>query len=899
MVAHQDHASSRQISCLVNSGSYASDDTMRARKRQLSSSAAELEPAIKQEKLDIGYERAMLNQTGTVLGSIVSTSLANIPHPVTVMSSRPLRNNQPSNAKAGRPRKVGNVRLNKTTNIGGLNGHNNKILSRPVVLLPPGGAAPRQPSFPDYLPRNPMAVRNPMQMSLHGPTTFSVPIRSSFGIMNGHNNTMLNRSVVLLPHSGVAAPRQGSFPALLPRRTVTIPHPVQMLTRGQASVTAPVSSSAPRVVVISRPSATRARVVCSSTSTGTRSSSSTFRQPVVRLPLASQANNVQAGTSPLDRLKRIIGRSVLDKYVGPYEPPSELHMPLRSKRICQSCGDEFVTDAGLVDHVSRRSMQISFHCSCKLAKWPRLFYNPCMFDSFYRSHCDRPGIHVSRNSAVIRPLDLDSPEYRSRLEARKQHKRTVAGETEVGGNSANTDSEQCVTTTADSNSDSPNVASVAPVREIYVDVEVRPSERGNDATVPSKNVAKGSTVSKTNKNHAIAHAKKGLQVKRGKPQGKLPVDGLLLAKVSNFFSALCHNRTKCHECLVDYKTRHWLSSHFSMDSGNESLRCSDCGLLLPSPCSFSAHQRLHENRPPFVCPQCGIVFDEAESAEVFKAHVERRCFHLMQSSSGVSPSNCARCGFNMTEPDTAKMAQHYVDTHATIYYKCRDCPKAFVNGSTAARHSESTGHDTQKDIVRKCPLCDAVFKDGTELDIQAHLVKHLNTPPFQCPVCPVRASRRSGVVQHLRSCHPDVILPATTCEVCGQRHTSQEELFTHVSTTHVDYFDSVMKCLPCCADDRSTSDADVEPCTPVESVSDTSTVSATEPACISESEGQSNTFSTEVSECVRCQMKFSSEDMYKRHQAKHRFLERKKARRKLTAAKSSEDPSQQVFWSFC
>ena len=856
MTRYQGYVNSQHISGLANSSSFVSTDIRQAAKRSLSGSTTELEPVIKQEKLDSGYERAMLNQTGTLLGSIVPTTSANIPYPVTVLHTSEiprLRNSQP-NSIMGWPNQIGIARLQNPVNSGKNNGRNNKINNRPVVLL---------------------------------------------------------------PHGTFASSHQGSVPAVLPRRPMAVPNAVHMSTHGLISVSAPMRSNAPLTVLISRPSTTAARIVRTIQTSAVMTSSSAVRHPVIRLLSASQANIVHLGSNPLARLKAIIGRSVLDKYVGPDEPPSELHMPVRSKRICQSCGDEFVTDVGLVDHISRRSMQMSFRCSCKLSKWPRLFYNPCMFESFYRSHCVRPGMHVSRDAVVITALDLGTQEYHSCLETRTQQTDNSAGGKEVGQSLENTDN-HTVRTTADSNSNAQHVPSVAPVNEIYVSVEVRPNEQGNKQMVPSPNGTTTAVVKKTNKNHMVKQAstaKNGLLVKRGRKRSKS--DSSLLTKVIDFSNALSLNRAKCRECLVDYKTRRWLSAHFSVNCGKQTLQCTDCGIWLPTTCSYNAHLRLHRNRPPFVCPQCGIVFDEAESVEVFKAHVERRCMHLMHLSSNLSTLNCPRCSFSMPEADEAKVAQHIVDSHAAVYYKCRSCPKAFGNDSAATKHSENTGHDAQKDILRKCPSCDAVFKDGTGAEIQSHVIVHLSSHNklFQCPVCPVRGSHVI-VVEHFRSCHPDILLPPTTCEVCGQPFASQEELFTHVSMKHVHYFKSVMKCLQT-ATEKSTSESRRQ----TEPVPNTSTVSTEELWTVSESEVQSSKLSTpisdtstvnvtesasesdtqsstEVFECVRCQMKFNSKDMYSRHQAKHRFLELKKTRKMYTNTKSMEDPLQQVFYLF-
>jgi len=631
----------------------------------------------------------------------------------------------------------------------------------------------------------------------------------------------------------------------------------------------------------------------------------------------SVTNGMRVGSGLPDRLKAIIGKRVLEKYVGPCRPPSELYMPECCKHVCQGCGDEFVTSVGLVDHIGRRSLVISFHCTCNLSKWPLLFYNPCAFKSFYRSHCLQPGIHASRDSVVISALDLNTPEYRQCLEDRNRQKGVETAS--KSRSPENTNNRETVTTKADSNS---------AVKEIFVNLEVVPNE--DERVEPSENAAKSTfpaVVKKLNRNYVVKPAEVGLPVKKGRPRSKPAGDCSSSPKVADFFSALWHNRTACRECSAVYRTRRWLATHFSLNRTKQMVQCAECKISLPTTCSLRAHQRMHENQPPFVCPQCGVVFDEAESVDVFRAHVERSCFHLMQSSSRPATSNCPQCTFSLPDADIemgqhfvdAKVAQHFVDAHTTVYYKCRSCPKAFSNASVAKRHSANTGHKGEKDVVRKCPTCSGVFKDCTGIEMRLHVMEHLGadrTLEFRCPLCPERASEQSVIVEHMRSCHPDKILPVTTCEVCGQPYPSPEELYTHVSSKHINYFESVMKCLPSTVEQKSASDAVVESGSTTDSaeetalisesevqsntssVEPTNTTSFTSPelASTSESEIRSITSSTEVLECTRCQMKFDSEDVYKRHQARHRFLESKKARRKLHAtAECSGDPLQQVF----
>lgn len=795
----------------------------RSAKRLFDGSATELEPAVKQEKLDSGYDRALLNQTGTLLGSIVPSSSGHIPYPVPVSvwsSTVPSSMSNNHARRRGRPRMV---------NISSVNsGHGRMIHNRPVVLLPRGGSGP-----------------------LH---------------------------------------------VIAPRHPTAVPNIVQLPTARRAMMS---TSSAPLAVVVSQPLSTSAARMVHSSQT---SSVPLFPSgSVVCLPLRRRS----ADSSAMAKLKSIIGKSVLDKYVGQSEPPPELFMPKRSRHVCQGCGDEFATKPGLMDHMSRRSMLLTFHCSCRLEKWPRTFCNPCMYECFYRSHYVRPGVHVPRDLVVISALDLDTPEYRMCLEARNRE--TSAAGSEDLASSETTNSQSPVTMSGDPNSDCQRVSAEAQVEEEYVDVEgvENEGERKQPGTCEHAATDGRAVVVMNGVSKRGCAADMGRKGDKRKPlQNKLKVSDLLRVKSEEFSRALSYDRTKCPECEADCEKRCLLAAHFSGNGdAKQSMRCTKCELMLPTSCSFRAHLRLHENRPPFVCPQCGIIFDKpasldrAKALAVFKAHLHRHCFHLIPSSSSYL-SNCPRCNFVFTDNDLSKMADHFATAHATVYYKCRSCPKAFSNETVAARHSESTGHEPQKDILRKCPSCDTVFKGSSEVQMQTHVLEHLTTPGspvFHCPVCAMPADDRAVVVDHMRSFHCDEILPASTCEVCGKAHANHEDLFKHVSANHINYLESVMNCLPLAVNSRSSSDKQLD----TDKNMPPSTAAAASPSVDAADQSPTSktpppsTSSIEVLECASCQVKFSCRAAYKRHQAKHKFLVSKKAKSKREAAETT-DPSQQV-----
>ena len=52
--------------------------------------------------------------------------------------------------------------------------------------------------------------------------------------------------------------------------------------------------------------------------------------------------------------------------------------------------------------------------------------------------------------------------------------------------------------------------------------------------------------------------------------------------------------------------------------------CTTCPMIMSNRCSFNAHQRMHKNRPPHVCPECGGNFLLAN----FETHLKEACLHF-------------------------------------------------------------------------------------------------------------------------------------------------------------------------------------------------------------------------------------------------------------------------------
>ena len=95
---------------------------------------------------------------------------------------------------------------------------------------------------------------------------------------------------------------------------------------------------------------------------------------------------------------------------------------------------------------------------------------------------------------------------------------------------------------------------------------------------------------------------------------------------------------KCPECTVGAPSISALQNHFgeSEQNVNESYQCY-CGYFCPSPCALSAHKRIHSETRPFVCPECGALFNEKST---FAAHLQLMCLHYSRCPG----YQCPKCG---------------------------------------------------------------------------------------------------------------------------------------------------------------------------------------------------------------------------------------------------------------
>ncbi|CAB1352037.1 unnamed protein product [Coregonus sp. 'balchen'] len=180
-------------------------------------------------------------------------------------------------------------------------------------------------------------------------------------------------------------------------------------------------------------------------------------------------------------------------------------------------------------------------------------------------------------------------------------------------------------------------------------------------------------------------------------------------------SRLCRTSLKCLECSEMFQDENSLAMHYQQapeSSGQKT--CTICQMLLPNACSFASHQRIHQHKSPYICPECGSICRSIH----FQSHVTRNCLHYTRRVG----YRCVHC--NVIYADVAALKTHIQSSHCEIFYKCPICPMAFK-------------------LIYKCSMCDTVFTQQTLL--QSHFDQHIanqKVSVFKCPDCSMHYAQK-------------------------------------------------------------------------------------------------------------------------------------------------------------
>ncbi|XP_054035085.1 zinc finger protein 687 [Dryobates pubescens] len=207
---------------------------------------------------------------------------------------------------------------------------------------------------------------------------------------------------------------------------------------------------------------------------------------------------------------------------------------------------------------------------------------------------------------------------------------------------------------------------------------------------------------------------------------------------------------RCLECKEQCKDKAGLAAHFQQAAAAGSASstvCSTCPMIMANRCSFSAHQRMHKNRPPHVCPECGGNFLLAN----FEAHLKESCLHFSRRVG----YRCPSCAVVFGGVNSIK--SHIQTSHCEVFHKCPICPMAFKSAPSAHAHvyTQHPGFSNQQSkMIYKCAMCDTVFTHKPLLS--SHFDQHLlnqRVSVFKCPDCPLLFAQKRTMLEHLKNTH--------------------------------------------------------------------------------------------------------------------------------------------------
>ncbi|XP_068430350.1 zinc finger protein 532 [Clinocottus analis] len=213
-------------------------------------------------------------------------------------------------------------------------------------------------------------------------------------------------------------------------------------------------------------------------------------------------------------------------------------------------------------------------------------------------------------------------------------------------------------------------------------------------------------------------------------------------------SKLCRHSLKCLECSKMFQDDGLLALHYQQAQESSGQKtCTICQMLLPNHCSFLSHQRIHQHKSPYICPECGASCRSVH----FQSHVTKNCLHYTRRVG----YRCIHC--SVIFADAATVKSHIQSSHCEVFYKCPLCPMAFK--SAPATHSHvNTQHPGMKTgepkLIYKCSMCDTVFTLQSLL--HSHFDQHIvnnKVSVFKCPDCSVHYAQKQLMVDHIKATH--------------------------------------------------------------------------------------------------------------------------------------------------
>ncbi|XP_072644026.1 uncharacterized protein [Canis lupus baileyi] len=177
----------------------------------------------------------------------------------------------------------------------------------------------------------------------------------------------------------------------------------------------------------------------------------------------------------------------------------------------------------------------------------------------------------------------------------------------------------------------------------------------------------------------------------------------------------------------------------SLQHGQKSHRCKECGRTFICYSSFRAHIRAHTEEKLYTCKECGKAFIYFSKLRVHirthtgeKPYECEKCGKTFRSPSNLwthrethtveKPYACRECNKSFSSP----LSQKTCEGSQCKAYECKECGKAFLHPFYLIIHARM--HTGEK--AYKCVECGKAYSWPSDLRI--HMRTHSGEKPYEC-----------------------------------------------------------------------------------------------------------------------------------------------------------------------
>uniref|UniRef100_A0A8D2L573 Zinc finger protein 532 n=1 Tax=Varanus komodoensis TaxID=61221 RepID=A0A8D2L573_VARKO len=290
-------------------------------------------------------------------------------------------------------------------------------------------------------------------------------------------------------------------------------------------------------------------------------------------------------------------------------------------------------------------------------------------------------------------------------------------------------------------------------------------------------------------------------------------------------SKLCRHSLKCLECNEVFQDETSLATHFQQAADSSGQKtCGICQMLLPNLCSFASHQRIHQHKSPYTCPECGAICRSVH----FQTHVTKNCLHYTRRVGFRIIYKCSMCDTVFTlQPLLYRHFDQHIENQKVSVFKCPDCSLLYAQKQLMMDHIKSM-HGTLKSVEGppnlgiNLPLStkpttqnsvshnkeDSKSVNGTEKTekkspspVKKADPKKVPNPGWTCWDCDRLFTQREVYISHMRKEHGKQ-MKKHPCRQCDKSFSSSHSLCRHNRIKHK----GIRKVYTCshCPDSRRT-----------------------------------------------------------------------------------------------